>query len=202
MSLLVAPCDAKAAKHAVMHWHYSKAMPIGKLVRFGVWEDDRFIGAVMFGRGASPKLGAPFGCDQTQACELVRVALDTHRAPVTQIVALALDKLARSNPSMRLVISFADPFHNHIGGIYQAGNWLYLGTSAASTEVMYRGKWFHSRMLRPTGWGTHPVISRLSEQQRATLETRQRPGKHRYGYPLDKAMRRQLTRLSLPYPRG
>ncbi len=28
------------------------------------------------------------------------------------------------------------------------------------------------------------------------------PGKHRYLYPLDKAMRRKISRLALPYPGG
>lgn len=31
---------------------------------------------------------------------------------------------------------------------------------------------------------------------------RTREGKFRYFYPLDKAMRRQLNKIALPYPRG
>ena len=39
-----------------MHWHYSQAMPAGKLVTFGVWEHGRFVGAVLYGRGANHNL--------------------------------------------------------------------------------------------------------------------------------------------------
>jgi hypothetical protein len=59
--LIVAPCSHDAAKHAVMNWHYSRAMPTGKFVKLGVWEDSRFIGAVLFGRGPARQLGNPFG---------------------------------------------------------------------------------------------------------------------------------------------
>ena len=31
-------CDYKTAVFSVYHYHYSKSMPAGKLVRFGVWE--------------------------------------------------------------------------------------------------------------------------------------------------------------------
>ena len=42
--LVVAPCSYGAAKYAVMNWHYSRRMPVSPLVRYGVWEDDEFVG--------------------------------------------------------------------------------------------------------------------------------------------------------------
>ena len=129
MTLKVAPIEHKAAEFAVKNWHYSQTMPIGKLILFGVWENDKYIGAVMYGRGASPQLGSAFGLTQTECCELVRVALTTHEAPVTQIVSLTIKELKKTNPGLRLIISFADPEQSHHGGIYQAGNWIYNGRS-------------------------------------------------------------------------
>ena len=54
MNLHLDWCSYEAAKYAVEHWHYSHSLPIGKLVKIGVWEDDQFIGAVVFGYGANP----------------------------------------------------------------------------------------------------------------------------------------------------
>ena len=34
----------EAAKFACVNWHYSKCLPIGKLVKVGVWEDSKYIG--------------------------------------------------------------------------------------------------------------------------------------------------------------
>lgn len=201
--LLVNDCGYDAARYAVDRWHYSESMPRGVLITYGVWEGDpdvdgAFVGAVIFGRGASPALAQPYGLTQYEACELVRVALrHDHAHPVTTIVARCLTLLREQNPGMRLVLSFADPFEGHHGGIYQAGNWLYLGRTSPSDEIYYDGRWQHNRNARPTGWGTQPKLSRVDT---TSLPRRRRPGKYRYAMPLDKAMRRKLVPLALDYP--
>lgn len=185
--LVVAACSHEAAKHAVENWHYSRILPTGKIVKFGVWEDKRFIGAVLFSRGASPHLGKSLELDQTEICELTRVALTEHGAPVSQIVAESLRFLKTTNLGMRAVVSFADPKEGHRGGIYQAGNWIYTGQSNAVVEYFIGGRWRHTR-----GAYHHP--------QRATSEQRVSPGKYRYVYPLDKGIRRRLNKITLDYP--
>ena len=79
MTLKVAPIEHKAAEFAVKNWHYSQTMPIGKLILFGVWENDKYIGAVMYGRGASPKLGSAFGLTQTESVSYTHLTLPTKR---------------------------------------------------------------------------------------------------------------------------
>ena len=44
-------CSYQAAQYACRRWHYSKKIPVGKLVKIGVWEDGKFIGAIIFGDG-------------------------------------------------------------------------------------------------------------------------------------------------------
>ena len=183
-----------------MNWHYSRQMPIGKLIKYGVWEHEAYIGAVLYGRGASPELGAPYGLSQVECCELVRVALTKHEASVSQIVAQTIKSLKESNPGLRLIVSFADPEQDHKGIIYQAMNWIYCGESASSKEYFFNNKWWHSRNLRRTGFGTVPEIARLTNEQQKQLPTRDMKGKYRYIYPLDKAMRRKVDKLRLPYP--
>ncbi|NJL26887.1 MAG: hypothetical protein HC897_02890 [Thermoanaerobaculia bacterium] len=56
-------CTHEAAKHAVLRWHYSRAMPSAKLVRIGVWEAKRFVGAILYGCGANRHLSRPFGLE-------------------------------------------------------------------------------------------------------------------------------------------
>lgn len=197
---MIAPCDAKAARYAVEHWHYSECMPIGKAATFGIWEQSEFIGCVIFSRGASPNLGRPFGLGQTECCELTRIAMASHERPVTAYVSAAVTLLRSSSPGLRCVVSFADPAQGHIGTVYQAGNWVYTGASSLSDEVYYKGKWLHNRMLRPTGFGTVPEVARLTTSEQADLPKRRRPGKHRYVLPLDKQIRRRVLKLAQPYP--
>lgn len=146
--LRLATCSYRMAKFACEQWHYSRSIPTPPLVIFGVWESDQFIGSVIFGRGASNNLGKPYGLTQTECCELVRIALSKHLSPVTRIVSIALKLLKKTNPGIRLVVSFADPRQRHLGVIYQAGNWVYLGrTQRSHAYVDASGREWHSRQV-------------------------------------------------------
>lgn len=177
----------EAAKYACENWHYSKCLPAGKLVKVGAWENDKFIGVVIFGRGASPTLGKKFGLGQDFCVELVRVALTKHNVPVSKIVAFSIKFLYKSNSKLRLIVSFADPDKGHHGGIYQAGNWVYCGDSPATVELFIKGRWVHWR-------------GGFYEKTEKTPK-RNMPGKHRYLMPLDAEMRDKILPLAKPYPK-
>ena len=194
-------CSHVAAKYAVEHWHYSHSLPTPPIVRVGVWENEAFIGCVLFSRGANQNLGNAYGLKQTEVCELTRVALTSHLTPVSRIVSVAIRFVAKCSPGVRLVISFADPLQNHVGGIYQAGNWIYSGcTSPDRYYIDTNGRKWHSRQCSVTGfkpqYGTLRKVPKISECKK--VET---PGKHRYLYPLDAAMRAQIAPLAKPYPK-
>jgi hypothetical protein len=191
----------EAAKYAVETWHYSRVLPVPPLVKVGAWENEKFIGVVIFSRGATPSLMNPFGLSQTEGCELTRVALTKHNAPVSRVVKLAIQFLKRNSPELRLIVSFADPSEGHHGGIYQAGNWIYNGQSAPSVEYIGPdGKRWHARMVKKQGWTT------VQGKRRKTLTPDQctpveKPGKHRYLMPLDADMRERILPLAKPYPK-
>jgi hypothetical protein len=178
-----------AVKYACETWHYSKCAPVGKLVKVGAWESGKFIGVVVFGRGANHNMVKGYGLTQDQGCELVRVALTKHNTPVSRIVALAMMFLKRQSPYLRLIVSYADSEQGHHGGIYQAGNWIYRGLSASAIKVWYKGKWSHKKTVDDSG----------VRQER--LKKRTVPGKHCYLMPLDKEMRTDVLPLSKPYPK-
>lgn len=196
--LQIEACSHDAAKHAVMNWHYSKTMPYGKLVKFGVWENKKFIGAVLYGRGATPNLGRPYDLQQSQICELVRVALDIHETPVSQIIAITLKKLKATNPGIDLVVSFADPGQGHQGKIYQAGNWIYTGTSGKSTFFLIKGKKTHPRSVGQMGGIQN--IEWVRENLDVNAKPIFNPPKLRYIYPLNKQIRRKVTKMVLVLP--
>jgi len=194
-------CSHAAAKFAVEHWHYSRSLPTPPLVKVGVWENEQYIGCVLFSRGAAQHIGSPFGLDNTGVAELTRIALAAHLTPVSRIVRVALKFLRQSSPRLRLVVSFADPSHDHHGGIYQAGGWLYLGQQSSTVEfIAPDGKQWHGRMISPTGrkkvYGEYRPVWRPDQCRKVTM-----PGKHKYVMPLDAAMREQITPLAKPYPK-
>jgi hypothetical protein len=187
-----------AAKHAVENWHYSACMPSSKLVKVGVWERDKFVGVVVFGSGATPNLGRPYGLRQDACSELVRVALTSHESAVSRIVAISLRFLRNFSPKLRLVVSFADVSQGHHGGIYQAGGWIYSGPSNSDKFFMINGKLTHRRTLGSAGLKQNLTGARARD---ANAEAVIVPGKHRYLMPLDADMRKSIMHLSKPYPK-
>lgn len=188
-------CSAEAARFACENWHYSKTVPTGKPLRIGVWENGKFIGVVFFGSGASAALGSPYGLTTFQVCELVRVALNKHEAAVTRIISIAIKMLKKQAPGLRLIVSFADPFQGHHGGIYQGGNWIYSGDSSPSS--MWRlpnGSLAHERRFSGSGWNAPQTPPTGSVKIKV-------PGKHRYLMPLDDEMRARIEPLRKPYPK-
>jgi len=189
-------CSYEAAKYAVEKWHYSGTMPKGKNVYLGVWEAGRFIGAIIFGTGAGAVTdGRHYGLGCMQMAELVRVALCEHQTPVSRIVKIALRLLKTNSPGLRMVVSFADPFNGHHGGIYQAGGWIYSGTSAPSKVYRIGNKVVHSRSFNSGKW-MGPAKPIPTSAIPVVI-----PGKHRYLMPLDEEMRRQIEPLRKPYPK-
>ena len=190
--LKVAPCGYDAAKYAVENWHYSRCMPKSKLVKFGVWENDVFIGAIIYGVGATSDLVKGYGLKMEQGCELVRVALRKHDHPVSKMVAVTLRLLKKHSPGLKLCVSFADPEQGHVGAIYQAGGWIYNGNSAASDEYIYKGKRWQGRSFRNKykGMERHPDVQVVKGSS-----------KLRYLMPLDEDMKRKIEPLRKPYPK-
>ena len=179
----------EAAKHACLKWHYSKCIPSGKLVKVGAWEKGKFIGVVLFGRGANHNMGKAFNTRQDECVELVRIALTSHSTPVSRVMALAIKFLRQSNPKVRLVVSYADPDAGHHGGIYQATNWVYTGESAKAVKVFYKGRWAHKKTVDD------------AKVDQSKLKKKTVPGKHRYLMPLDGEMKARILPLAKPYPK-
>ena len=75
------------------------------------------------------------------------------------------------------------------GGVYQAGNWVYVGHSCAQAEVMVAGKIMHKRS----------AVSKFGSA--AGLPPSPVRYKHKYLMPLDDAMRTQIEPLRKPYPK-
>lgn len=179
----------EAAKFACENWHYSKCLPVGKMVKIGAWENNKFIGVVLFARGANHNMGKQFNLGQDECVELVRIALTKHITPVSKIMSVALKWLKSSNQGIKLVVSYADPDQNHHGGIYQATNWLYAGLSMKAVKIWYKGKWAHKKTVDD------------ANVDQTNLPKKVVQGKHKYLFALDNEIKAKIKPLSKPYPK-
>jgi len=191
---------SKAAKYACENWHYSKIMPNCQ-TRIGVWEDNQFKGVILFGIGAGNSTrGEKYGLARRgEVAELVRVALRDHKAPVSKMIAIAIKMMKRRNSGIKLVISFADEMsQGHVGGIYQAGNWIYAGTFEGDDGWIIHGKVLHNKTIHSKGWKqTKEWLQKNIDPNVKKNATK----KHRYLMPLDKNIKERIMHLSKPYPK-
>jgi len=155
MSLRLDWCSHEAAKYAVEKWHYSRTMPVGKMVKIGVWEDSKFIGAVVFAQGNNQYQGR----------------------------------------------ALADPEQGHVGGIYQAAGWSYVGTGGSDEAFFLKsGKRVHSRNVSKSGMKEH-FGSVTPSLRSADLVRVKLPKKFKYLLGLDAEMRKLIQSLAKPYPK-
>lgn len=185
----------EAARYACERWHYSKTIPSNKSNVFGAWENGKFCGVIIFGLGASPSLGKPYGLGIFETCELTRVALGRHECEVTRMISISLRLLRSKNPGLRLCVSFADTFHGHHGGIYQGGGWVYSGMSDPSKIWRLQD----GSLADPRRFNGHGHNKKIAVPAGSKLIST--PGKHRYLMPLDDAMRAKIAPLAKPYPK-
>jgi len=192
-------CSYDAAKYAVQHWHYSRSLPCSKTARLGVWEDDKFIGAVVFAWGANRHLAGEYKLKMTECAELCRVALNKHATPVSKILAIAVKMLKRQMTGIRLLVSYADLNQGHLGKIYQASNWVFVGETGTEAGIMLNGKSTHRRTIN-SKYGTS-TIEWL--QQHVDPRARRLEGKPKlkYVFPLDDEIAARVKLLCKPYPK-
>jgi hypothetical protein len=194
-------CSHEAARVSIMRWHYSRQLPKSKLVKIGVWEGDKFRGAIIYGLGANRHIASPFGLQGTEVCELVRVALAPGRVhPTSRCVAISLKLLHRQSPGVKLVVSYADSGQGHNGTIYQASNWVFLGGSEQS-YIKVLGKVEHPRSLYDRYGRKGQSIPWLRQNVDPRADRVPNPPKWKYVYPFDPKLRRRLETQALPYPK-
>ena len=201
MTLRLDFCSHAAAKHAVLRWHYSRALPAFKLVRIGVWESGRFVGAILYGVGANRHIARPFKLKDTEVCELVRVALAPGREhPTSRCVAVSLKMLKRQSPGLKLVVSYADAGQGHVGTIYQATNWIFLG-AATQPYLKVKGKVVHPRTLYDRYGPGGQSLPWLRAHVDPGAQRVKMAAKFKYVYAFSKSLRRRLEANAQPYPK-
>lgn len=185
----------KAIKYACTKFHYAKAVPAVQY-GFNVFNDeDEWCGVICYGGGANNNMPKAFGMCAGEVLELVRVALNGKQGHgnTSKAVAMSLRYLHEVNPLVKLIVSYADHRQEHLGIIYQATNWIFLGISETSdTQYFFKGKWTHERTIN---------AQKNKEQLKQTLPKRENSNKFRYVFAFDKKIRKKYLKQALPYPK-
>lgn len=177
-------------KFACKNFHYSKSMPCTPF-GYNVYENNEWCGCIIYGRGANFNIAKPFDMVQGQVIELTRMAMNGKQSCTSKALSLSLKLVKKSCPIAKLVVSYADTEQGHIGTIYQATNWIYLGDTGISHVYIdpADGKPKHKKSL-------YEKYGNLS-----TFEKHSLPTKHKYVYCLDRDVKKKIEKMKKPYPR-
>lgn len=189
----VARANSKAIEYACKKFHYAKSVPAVQWAYNVYNAGDEWCGTIVFGGGANNNLAKSFGMNNGEVLELERVALNGKQEHTSQAVAMCLKQLHKDNPIVQMIVSYSDHRQRHLGTIYQATNWIYLGLSITSdTQYYYKGKWTHERTIN---------AQKNRNELKAKLPKRENSNKFKYVFCFDKKLRKKYLKQALPYPK-
>lgn len=184
--------NSKAIKYACKNFHYSKSVPTIQYAYNVYNNNNEWCGVIIYGGGANNNLAKSFGLKNGEVLELERVALNGKQEQTSKAVALSLRILHKENPIVKLVVSYADHRQKHVGTIYKATNWIFLGISKTSdTQYYYKGKWTHQRTIDG---------KKDKEYLKKILPQRLNSNKFKYIYCFDKQLRNEYNKIKKEYP--
>jgi hypothetical protein len=189
--------------------HYSGSAVWSSHTHLSLVDAAGFVWGVMqFGPAMNPRATAKVieGLETGGLVELNRMAFETghDKNLISWAIAQAVRLIRNERPAVQVVQSFADQRCKKLGAVYQAANFIYLGSHVTAFYYL-DGEWFHKSLLGRAakdkrGWGSGPKAARLAAgRDRATKhEFRQ----FRYALPLTPWARRRLSPKAMPYPKA
>ena len=194
---LVRQINYEDTKDLILNVHYAKRMPSISYA-FGLFEDSILVGLVSYGVPASPRVceGLCGKEHSKKVLELNRLVLRNNKKNEASIL---VSKSLKLLPKPTIVISYADTSQNHVGYIYQATNFIYLGLSNKRTDRIFINgeKQKHGR---------HMISTDIENIKEKTVLV-DRPRKHRYLHIMankrdKKELLKQLKYEIKPYPKN
>ena len=143
------------AKTFVEHWHYSKRMPTGKNICFGVRHGGLLYAVIVYGTGVNPYQAAFLGVDKVMEIKRMCRREPKEDYPLSRFIALTT-RMLKKLYEFGAIVAFADPEQGHEGTVYKAAGYEYRGTTNAEFHLeeedgTIRHRRFAYRMARRNG---------------------------------------------------
>lgn len=166
----VKPISYNDTKDLILNVHYAKRMPSISYA-YGLFLNNEMVGCVTYGSPASPRV-----CDglcgekySKSVLELNRLVLRNNKK---NEASLLVGKSLRLLPKPKIIISYADTAQNHVGVVYQATNFSYVGLSAKRSDRIFIDGTAQKH-------GRHVISTDIEDIKERTIIV-SRPRKHRY----------------------
>lgn len=194
----VTRCERGDVKEFIEEWHYSASINGLRISYcYKMMDGDRIVGAMVYGKMAMANQWAKYGDSEDEVIELRRLCCidDTPKNAESYFIGKSLRDLAE-NTDIQTVVSYADPFYEHSGVIYQATNFEHVGMTAAGRVIDVNGRLYHDKTIRAKYKGKiKPYAQRIiNALEDGTAFYRNTPSKHIYVYKLYEHSKRKKRR--------
>lgn len=208
--ITVTRCSVKTIRRAIVTGHYSGVMPDACQDAFAAWNHlDGLIGAVAYGPGGNNKTFSAIWKEATtkNARELIRLWVHPNAPKNTAslIVARSLKLLPKE---VSMIVTFADSGQEHVGTVYQALNFYYLGMSSSGIRYVDNSGFEVTSRLANVYRKRQPARFGGMTLKQIRNELGWKPvvshPKHRYGLGVGvqkKKINRMLKEMAQPFPK-
>lgn len=201
----VTTIDREQYAEYILDIHYAGRYPSISFA-YGLFKGVELVGVITYGTPASATLRKGIAGEKFKdnVLELNRLCL---RNNTKNEASFLIGKSLKLLPPERIIISFADTNQDHLGTVYQATNFIYLGLSAKRTNWTIKGQeHLHGQTIADKfrGFKDRSRLIRLLYGDDFYLKPR--PRKHRYliftgGKLFKKKVLRELKYKIEQYPK-
>lgn len=127
LQFIVKPVNHKTAKSWVEKWHYSKRMPTGKNISYGLFANGNLYAVIVYGIGVNPYQAKFLGVDNViEIKRMCRSEPIIKGYPLSKFISVT-SKMVAKDYLFDCIVAFADPEQGHEGTVYKASNFILHG---------------------------------------------------------------------------
>ncbi len=181
--------------------HYSRRIVNNSYVHLGVFIDGQLLGCLQFGYALMPRCVSKIvgNTEVDEYLELNRMWLSdlAPKNSESRAISYAIKYIKLACPKVKWIQSFADERCGKLGVVYQASNFIFVGSHMTSFYEI-DGETYHEMLLTAHKKGGHRGAFLRGNIERAKkMELRQ----FRYIFFVKPKYRRDLRMLTKPYPK-
>jgi hypothetical protein len=124
----------KTAEQWVTRWHYSRRMPTGKNICYGLYANGQLYAVIVYGIGVNPYQAKFLGVKQVLEIKRMCRSEPALPYPLSRFIALTAKMVAKEY-AHDCLIAFADPDHGHEGTVYKASGFRMHGMTNAEWHL-------------------------------------------------------------------
>ena len=205
-ALTIRKIDNGFARQFMCKHHYTKSCA-KCTIAYGVYYNNELQCVVVYGQPSGKNLASSIwkGGNEKECLELLRLFSFDGCPKNTESwsISHSIKCLRQDMPEVKVLVSYADTSAGHIGYIYQASSWSYIGSGSKERKIFIDGVRQHRRNLYDK-YGTSSIEQLKEKLGDRLVVDNERQGKNKYIKIIaDKNKIKKLLKVNiLPYPKG